>query len=134
MMTPQINKKLLKQHDLPIGSFYFYENFVVSEIKEGVTMTFETASKIFELGKTYFGNTTPFVYISNRVNSYAFDPTAHFKSTAMFPNLKGYAVVVYDTINDKVAKMEQPFMNKPAHIFKRLQDAIDWVEELIPQD
>ncbi len=130
----QINTSLLKKCDLKIGSFYFYEHYVVSEINEGVTVTYENALHMLELAKTYYGNTTPFVYISNRKNSYSFDPTAHFKTTAMFPNLRGYATVIYNPINEKVAKMEQSFMNKPAHIFKTLEEAIAWVEELIIMD
>ncbi|MEL6917591.1 MAG: hypothetical protein AAFO99_07650 [Bacteroidota bacterium] len=130
-MAQLIGKKLLKKHDLSIGSFFFYENFVVSEISEGVTVTFENAGKMLELSKSYYGNKTPFVFISNRVNSYSFDPTSHYKSTAMFPNLKGYAVVIYDEINDRIARMEQPFLNKPARIFHNLEDAIHWVEQLI---
>ncbi|MGB5819088.1 MAG: hypothetical protein WBG90_06350 [Saonia sp.] len=133
-MVRSIDKKLLKKHDLPIGSFYFYENFVVSVINEGVTITFENAGKMLELSKSYYGNTTPFVYISNRINSYSFHPTSHFKSTAMFPNLKGYAVVVYDEINEKIARMEQSFMNKPTHVFHSLEDAVGWVDKLILKD
>lgn len=133
-MLRHINRALIKKYDLDIGSFYFYENYVVSEIKEGVSFTFEKAAEMLELSKVYYGNKTPFVSISNRIHSYSFDPTSHFKSTAMFPNLKGYAVVIYDVINDKIARMEQPFLHKPANTFHNLKDAIDWVEELILVD
>lgn len=130
----QINTAILKKCDLKIGTIYFYENYVVSEIKEGVVLTYENAIHMLELAKTYYGNTTPFVYISNRKNSYSFDPTAHFKTTALFPNLRGYAVVIYNAMNEQVAKMEQSFMNKPANIFKTLDEAVSWVEELIIMD
>ncbi|MDY8134069.1 hypothetical protein [Aquimarina sp. 2201CG5-10] len=133
-MIRRINRKLIKKYDLDIGSAYFYENFVVTEIKEGIVINFEKAAKLFQLGKQYYGNKTPFVYISNRIHSYSFEPTAHFKSTELFPNLKGVAVVTYDPVKNKIAELEQAFINKPTSIFYNLEEAIDWVEQLISPD
>ena len=104
-MSKEITDSLLKRHDLAIGSFYFHQHHMVAEIKEGVTCTYEQAKDMLALGKKYYGNTKPFVYISNRKNSYSFDPTSHFKTMSMFPNLKGYGVVVYDRIKLDIAKM-----------------------------
>ena len=84
-----LKETLIKKYDLDIGSFYFYRNFVIGEIKEGIITTHENSKELFKLGKEYYGLTTPFVYISNRVNSYSFDPTGHYKSMKIFPNLKG---------------------------------------------
>lgn len=133
-MTSSLNIKLIKRHDLEVGSFYFYKNHIVSEVNEGIAFSFEKAYQVLELGKAYYGSTTPFVYISNRVNSYSFNPTAHFKTQAMFPNLKGYAVVTYDEMNQEIAVMEQTFLNKPVAIFHKLEEALKWVEELILMD
>jgi hypothetical protein len=133
-MTLSLNIELIKRHDLEVGSFYFYKNHIVAEVKEGVAFTYEKAFRILELGKAYYGNKTPFVYISNRVNSYSFNPTAHYKTQAMFPNLKGYAVVTYDEVNQEIAELEQTFLNKPVAIFHNLEHALKWVEELILMD
>ena len=114
--------------------FYFYENFLVSEVKAGVAFTLENAKEMLELAKMHFGKKIPFVYIANRINSYSFNPTAHFKTAAMFPNLKGYGVVIYDSMNLEIAQMEQSFFNKPVNIFSSLEDAINWVDELIMMD
>ncbi len=131
IMTSRLNTALIRRHDLGVGSFFFYKNYIVAEVKEGIAFTFENAYQILELGKVYYGSTTPFVYISNRVNSYSFNPTSHFKTQAMFPNLRGYAVVIYDEMNQEIAEMEQTFLNKPVAIFHKLKDALNWVEELI---
>lgn len=130
-MTSRLNTELVRKHDLEVGSFYFYKNHIVAEVKEGIAFTFENAFQVLELGKVYYGDTVPFVYISNRINSYSFNPTAHFKTQSMFPNLKGYAVVTYDAINHEIAEMEQTFLNKPMAIFNSLQDALHWTEKLI---
>lgn len=134
IMTPKINKTLIRRHDLDIGSIFYHENFMVVEIKDGIALDFDNATEMLQLAKVYYGNTTPFVYITNRKNSYSFNPTAHFKTAPLFPNLKGYAVVSYDPINRDIAEMEKSFLNAPVRIFDNLEDAIDWVGELILAD
>lgn len=133
-MAAQINRKLLKKHDLGIGEVSFYKNYLVVEAKEGIALSYENATELLELCKAYYNNSTPFVYISNRVNSYSFNPTSHFKTVPLFPNLKGYAVVVYDTMSYDIAQMEQTFLRAPVKIFRQMDDAIQWVSELIVMD
>tara|TARA_R110000796_G_scaffold37722_3_gene95129 strand:- start:83975 stop:84376 length:402 start_codon:yes stop_codon:yes gene_type:complete len=133
-MASKINRTLIKKYNLDIGDFFFYENFLVAEVKEGIAFSFENAKEILGLAKMYYGNKTPFVYITNRKNSYSFNPTSHFKTVPLFPNLKGFAAVVYDSINQEIAVMEQSFFSKPVNIFYNLDDAIDWVEQLIEMD
>ncbi|MEW7280035.1 hypothetical protein ABW636_15685 [Aquimarina sp. 2201CG1-2-11] len=131
MVYRKINKKLIKKFEIDIGVVYFYKNYVITEINEGVVLNFEKAAKLLQLGIEYYGTKVPFIYISNRINSYSFEPTSHFKSTEMFPNLKGFGVVIYDQLNSDVAKIEQTFINKPTNIFYSLEEAIAWAEELI---
>jgi len=133
-MTQDSNRKLIKKHDLTIGTFYFFENYMVAEIKEGIALAYENATEMLNLAKEYFGNKTPFVYITNRINSYSFNPTVHFKTVALFPNLIGYATVTYDEINHEIAQLEESFMNRPAKNFRTLEDAIQWAEQLIVRD
>ncbi|WP_027395519.1 hypothetical protein [Aquimarina latercula] len=130
-MIHDFNKKLLHKHELAIGLFYFYKNHIISEVKEGVTLTFENCSELFEIIHSYYGTSTPFVYISNRKNSYSFVPTGHFKSSKLFPNFIGYGVVTYDAINTKVATLEQSFLENETKIFDDLNEALLWAQELI---
>ncbi len=125
-----ISEILIKKYDLEIGSFYFYANFVIGEIKEGIITTHENSRELFLIGKEYYGLATPFVYISNRVNSYSFDPTGHYKSMKLFPNLKGFAVVAYNIRSEKVANLEQVFIDVPTKIFNNLKSAVHWAEQL----
>jgi hypothetical protein len=133
-MKSHLNRALIKRYQLPIGVLYFYENYVISEMNEGIALSYENSKELLELGKAYYGKHTPFVFISNRKNSYSFNPTTHFKTVPLFPNLKGFAVVVYDSMNKEIAEMEQSFINKPVNIFDTIEDAILWVEELISAD
>ena len=128
------DETLIKKHELEVGTFHFFKNYMIAEVKEGIAFSIENATEMLQLAKEYYGNTTPFVYITNRVNSYSFNPTHHFKTVAMFPNLKGYATVTYDSINNEIAKMEEAFMLKPSRNFTNLEQAIGWAKELIPKD
>ncbi|GAA4270936.1 hypothetical protein U6A24_03465 [Aquimarina gracilis] len=130
-MSHKKNRILIEKHILDIGTFYFYENFIVGEIVEGVNLNFESGKELFKLAQANYKNDKPFVYISNRINSYSFIPTGHYKSVALFPNLKGYATVVYNDINYRIAELEQSFMNWPNGIFENLEDAIDWAEDIL---
>ncbi|ADV49054.1 hypothetical protein I2486_08805 [Cellulophaga sp. E16_2] len=133
-MTSHLNRKLIKRYQLSVGVVYIYENYAISEINEGIALSYENAKELLELGKAHYGKHTPFVFISNRKNSYSFNPTSHFKTIPVFPNLKGFAVVVYDSMNKEIAEMEQSFVNKPVNIFDNLDEAIIWVEKLIVSD
>lgn len=133
-MESKINKTLIKKYVLDIGKFYFYENYMVAEINEGLAFHFGNATEMLKLTKQHYNSKTPFVYISNRKNSYSFNPTSHFKSVPMFPNIKGFASVTYDAINTEIAEMEHLFFTIPSKNFNSLEDAINWVEELIVID
>ncbi|WP_378187095.1 hypothetical protein ACE939_01930 [Aquimarina sp. W85] len=129
-MITSVNKTLLHTCDLKIGKFYFYKNFVISEIKESAVVAFEEAEKLFEFCNYYYGKKTPFVYLAHRINSYSFVPTDHFKSTNLFPNLKGYGVIVYTVTQKRTAELEKSFMNKKMKIFENLNEAIQWADSL----
>ncbi|MFL1896058.1 hypothetical protein ACJRPK_10170 [Aquimarina sp. 2-A2] len=133
-MITAADKTLIHTCNLEVGTFYFYKNFVVSEINEGVVFNFAKAEKLFELCNCYYGKKTPFVYLAHRINSYSFVPTDHFKSTALFPNLKGYGVIVYNLTQERIAALEKSFMNKPMRVFDNFQQAILWVDSLITSD
>ncbi len=133
-MLQHITKNLIRKYTLDIGTFYFYDHFLISEVNEGEFLNFDKATKLFLTAKEHYGNNIPFVYITNRINSYSFEPTAHFKSTKLFPNLRGYGIVTYDSINNKIASLERSFLDVPTKIFDNLEEAILWVDELILQD
>jgi len=127
-MHGNTNIDIREKHELEIGTFIFTEHYVLAEMNEGSTVSVANATKAISLAKKFYGTTKPFVYISNRKNSYAFDPMAHFKTFTMFPNALGFVVVTYNNMNHDLAKMEQAFINKPTGIVQNLDDAIAWAE------
>ena len=117
---------LIATLELDIGFFQFYPNLVISEMREGVVVNFDNCLPIFMHGLEYYTVDTPLVYISNRKNSYSFDPTLHLEAKTIFSNLKGYGVVVYDEMNLRIAQLEQKFLDCPIGVFNSLDDAKTW--------
>ncbi len=124
---------LLVTLDLDIGFFHFYPNLIVSEIKEGVNVNFNNAIPVFMRGLDYYTPETPLVFISDRKKSHSFDPTVHLDAKEFFSNLKGYAVVVYDDINLRIATLEQQFISCPLKVFHSLEEAKEWATRLLKQ-
>ncbi|MFD2188576.1 hypothetical protein [Aquimarina celericrescens] len=83
-MSAKINRKLIQKHQIDIGMFYFYENFIVAEIKENVILNFESGRELFQLASEYYKGILPYIYISNRINSYSINPTEHYKLENIF--------------------------------------------------
>lgn len=134
-MNKKFDKVKMYKHTFDnIGTVYFYKNFLITEFKDGVTLNIETVKPMLILGLEYYNNTIPFVYISNRVNSYSFEPTVHFKITSFFPNLKGYGVITYNEISNKIAQLESKFIETPFKIFHDVDEAMTWAQSLALQN
>jgi hypothetical protein len=125
-MIPKTTDTLLGTLELDIGVFQFYPSMVISEMKEGVVVNFDNCLPIFVKGLEYYTQETPLVYISNRINSYSFDPTLHLEAKTVFSNLRGYGVVIYDEMNMRIAQLEQKFLDCPHSVFNSLDDAKSW--------
>ncbi len=134
-MFDQIENRLIHKQTIDkIGSFYFYDHFMVSEINEGVIVSMEMVLKFSnKYTKKYYPVDKPFVYIANRINSYSLDPTIHLESKNLLPNTRGFAAVAYNRLNYEVATIEQLFLNIPTKIFSSLKDAVIWANEIIKE-
>jgi len=109
--------------------FSIFDNFVITVINEGVTVSPEHNEVLEKLAKKYFKH-RPFAYITNRINSYSVDPKVYFE-TSKIENLLAFAVVSQDKISTSNASIEKLFLSKPHKNFTKLIDAINWCEEII---
>ncbi|WP_158850899.1 hypothetical protein [Algibacter sp. L1A34] len=119
-------KHLIK---IPIGFIHIYENFVVSIIDEGETVTKDSNNILEEIASKYFKSRS-FVYIAHRLNSYAVDP-AVYKKTSLIKNLVGFAVVSKNRVALSNAEIEKLFLNKPFESFTNLDEAINWSNMIV---
>lgn len=112
-----------------IGTVYFYGDIVIVEAKEGITLSYKNAFPVLVKGLSYL-KVSSWVYISNRINSYALKPQG-YKYLEKIPSLKGIAIVTKTEIGLKNTEVEATFFNKPFTSFSSLQEAYSWSKELL---
>ena len=116
-------------YDLGYCEAFIFDEFLVNQIREGVTITPDHNLKLKEIIDRHFKN-KPVVYISNRIFSYSVDPITYV-GTSKIHNLLAIGIVATSDINIKNAHYEGNFYNKPFQVFKTLSEAIKWVHEVI---
>ena len=128
--TPNYVNEIHSQEVLEteLGTIRFYNNLVVMEAKEDVTISFRTG--IFILLKViYMVGTKPVIYISNRKNRYSVDPN-DYKYLDMIPNLKGIGIISYK-YGLQSSELERRFINKPFATFHDLESAEAWARQTL---
>lgn len=116
----------LKRYLLSIGKIEIYEDYMVAQLNEGITLNIESVQEIILVAKKHFAQ-QPFSYITIRKNSYAVDPMLYLKVFEI-ENLKAIAIVSDKFIDNHNVKIEKHFFNKPMSIFKTLPEAISWAK------
>ena len=107
-----------------LGNIFFYPNLIIVEANEGVTLSYKTGFAIL-LNVLQLTGLKPFVYISNRINSYAVDPN-DYKYLNKVPSLKAIAIVSQLESARQNALLEKAFSRKELEIFEDLSDAYEW--------
>ncbi len=128
--SPYLNSKDYTLLNVKLGSVYLFDNYIVTEFNEGVDINFDNFNEVAEIIKTHFDN-RPFGFIANRLNSYSINLTDATKFNANFPNLKAYAIVVYNSLTQRVFEIENYFFKFNREAFKNLENAAEWVENTL---
>lgn len=116
--------QLTKIMEMEIGNYFFYGNIVIVEAKEGIMLSYKKDLSVVLLilniteGK-------PWVYISNRINSYSIQPL-DYKYLNKVPSLKALAVVNYNEVGYLNSELEAKFCKKPFGVFHNVSDAVIW--------
>lgn len=134
MLASELNLKyeLEDVYVLSTGMFYFFEDFIVSEINEGVHFNWETAQEVIELALNHYGRDSKISYISNRVYSYSIEPQDWLKFFKSRHTLRVFAVVTYSKSGFINVMMEKLFFKSRIKTFENLNDAVDWVAKYQP--
>ena len=121
---------ILDIHITKQGNFYFLEGMVISEINEGITYTFNEASKVIQAAHDFYGPNISVCYLSNRVNNYSLKPSDWLKFFRNTSNqLNGYAVITKSENSWFNALMERLFCKTDIVRFDNLYKAIEWAKE-----
>jgi len=115
---------------LQSGIFYFCEDFIISEINEGVHFTWDDTGDLIDLAYQHYGNDRKISYISNRINKYSVRPQDWIKFFKEDHNLEHYAIVTYNKISFAQAAMEKFFFKSKMKRFENLALAIQWVQKM----
>lgn len=121
--------RLTQVVETDIGMLYFYKNILVLEGKEGVTLSYKTAFSVLLKSLQLLGP-RPWVFISNRVNSYSISPT-DFSYLNRVPTLKAIAIVNYTDSAKQNAELETQFCKKPNKNFDKIEDAYNWAKTFL---
>lgn len=122
-------KALIKSYDLDIGHVEIYDYYMLTRLNEGITLNFEKAFDLITITDVHFRNKN-FVYITNRVNSYAVDPTI-YTEVSQIENLKAIAIISNKQLSRHNVKVERLFFGKPMKLFATLTEAVEWSKLII---
>jgi len=112
---------LIKTKDITVS---LHKRVVVVEIAEGTEVSYDNGYQTFERLMSMIGD-KPWVYISNRVNSYSLNPN-DYKHFNEIPTLKGIGVIQYKRSIETALDLEKMFIKKPFKTFDVLDSAIKW--------
>ena len=111
------------------GHYYFFDGFVVAEINQGITYTWESAQDVIKAAYEFYGEDLSICYITNRVNEYAVNPSDWLKFFKNNHPLNGYAIVSKTEIGWVNSIIERMFLSTKVERFTDLYDAIEWAKE-----
>ena len=109
----------------------FFDNYVIAVINEGEHVDHKLNEILIENIELHFNK--PYVYITNRINSYSVDPNIYHRASKV-ENLAGFAVVSKEYKTKINAQIEKMFFGKAFEIFTTLEDAIEWKNQLFEND
>lgn len=110
------------------GELTFHDHYMVAVMNEGVTISIDLNSELYEIARAYFKDKN-FVYITHRKNSYSVDPNIYFE-TSKIKNLIGFAIVLGDSVKIDNTDFESIFISIPFKSFTSLEKATIWADKL----
>jgi len=109
-----------------------YFNYLVVIVDEGQTINMQKSQNLIKVAKSLFPK-KPFVYITNRINSYAVDPSV-YKPASQIENLAGFCVVSSNFMAKTSAEIERLFMQKPFAICDTMKEALEWKKTILGEN
>lgn len=121
---------VIKELNYPFADVFIFDGFIISEIKEGISFSWEDHAKLIVEDIVYYSETdgSDIVYLSHRIHSYsvkAMDWLHFFKNSF---NLNGYGVIGYNSVSFINTVIENLFFTKKIKRFNNLESAIAWAK------
>lgn len=117
-------------HISEYGVYYFFKDYIIAEINQGVIYTWDSAQDVIQAARDHYGENYSISYITNRINKYSIKPTDWLKFFNTKNTLNGYAIVSYTKYAWVNSLIEKMFMKTRVERFTSLLDAIEWAKEV----
>ncbi len=120
--------EVLKEMNYKFADVFVFDGFVISEVKEGVSFSWDHHAQRIVKDVTDFTNCkgSELVYISHRINSYSVVPTDWLKFFTSSFDLKGYGVIGYTGVSFVNTAIENMFFKKIIKRFTTIEAAVQW--------
>lgn len=116
-------------YNLEFVDVEIHEDYLISTFKEGFQVKREHNSILLDVVDKFYGD-KPFVYISNRKNSYSIDPTIYHEA-AKVDNMIAVAIVSENPRQKQLSELEKFFYKKKIKFFKTIEEAIEWKNSIL---
>lgn len=111
------------------GNLYFFDNYLITEMFEGMVVGKKEFLKIFNLCLDCYGPDKPFGLISHRLYPYSVDLFELIPISNKFESVVANAVVAYTDISLKNFELEKQLLNIKGKFFNNLDSAIAWIQK-----
>lgn len=124
-------EKVIEKHHLTIGDFYFFENLLVSEVKEGIHLDESNTNTLLKITNSFFKN-KPFGHVANRINRYSVSPLDFANYCKALIKVESFTTIIYNNYFDEMnIEIEKHFLKKPYYVANNLDDAFLWNKQII---
>lgn len=128
----ELYNEVLKELNYKFGDIFIFNGFLISEIKEGVSFSWEEHAKrvINDVLDYTKSDGKDLVYISHRIYSYSPVPADWLKFFRNSFTIKGYGVIGYDDLSFVNTVIENLFFKKKIRRFSSIEAAVDWAKSI----
>ncbi len=115
-------------YNLKSGDLYFYDDYIISEVHEGVIVMYDDSLEVLNLVHKHYGFKKPYGLISHRFNSYSVNLSDLLPIAHEFGLLVANAVVAYTNMALKNFELEKRVLMLKGESFDNMEDAIKWTK------
>lgn len=121
------NQLKSKKVELSFGTFYFLEKFFINEINEGIHFDILKIQELVSAIGEHYGDNFKIGHVSNRINSYSFEPQLWVDFYKEYNFISGSAIIAYSSFNSKSVDIENMFSKNTVKGFHTLDEGIKWM-------
>jgi len=111
------------------GNLFFFDNYLITEMFEGMIVGEKEFTKIFNLCLDIYGADKAFGIVSHRLHPYSVNLFELISIAKKFDVVVANAVVAYTDISLKNFELEKRLLKFKGKSFNNLDSAISWIKK-----